>query len=397
MNNKDTKTAVCKVQVISPLHIGDGEEITPLEFFESNNKLVVYNLNKRLINDSNFLEELLQRTDRIKNYHEYFLRDLLTNAEKENKEFYRYTIDINENTLLLLDKQFRKSNRADIRTIVKDVNDHVYIPGSSLKGALRTAFAYMVLREDDRLRDTLERKIKEAIIIPGSYRNRVEKIYSAVEDIIFRPFKSSDAKKDIFRMLRVSDLLSSDHKLGVVGTKTLARRGLLGYINLLEAVMAESSFEGEIDLNIELGRFKEKLGWKILDTLSVSTDILLNACRSFYGDLIRFEKQYFQRHPNRREVASVERFYNVLENVTVDKNETLVRIGMGSGYYWKTLALLLMKSKLFTWENFLRRAGRRNQAKNPTLSSRVVIETHPETPVLGWVKLTLIKKRKQNA
>ena len=138
-----------KITVIGPIHVGDGKKLKKIEYIydKQNNRVVVLDTTKTY--------SYLEQEGKLGRFQEYILspekdrykdednsKDIFSFLLKENisKEIweswkrYDYSITERENTRL-----------NEIHSFVKDANGNPYIPGSSIKGMIRTALlAYLV-------------------------------------------------------------------------------------------------------------------------------------------------------------------------------------------------------------------------------------------------------------
>ena len=115
------------LQTLSPVHIGDGNELRQgFDFMVRGN--ATYRLNEDAILQA---KENLVRPDRAGHYPTPGA--LLSEADYERDGYFRYIL-----------RGAARSGKMDarVKSFIKDVYDRPYIPGSSLKGALRTALAW---------------------------------------------------------------------------------------------------------------------------------------------------------------------------------------------------------------------------------------------------------------
>ncbi|MHD0396720.1 type III-A CRISPR-associated RAMP protein Csm5 [Staphylococcus simulans] len=142
------KTYKIKLTAIGPIHIGSGQTIRKQEYIYDDYQSKVYFIDglkmtkflkaKHLLNK--FLSYIGQNAHRANLM--YFLKN--NNVKKEDwVKFTKYSLPVyqgkNVNKLKRVDTFDNKAKPLnDIHTMIRDGNGEVYIPGSSLKGALRT-------------------------------------------------------------------------------------------------------------------------------------------------------------------------------------------------------------------------------------------------------------------
>ncbi len=368
----------CKGKVLSPFHIGTGKEITPLDYFIEDNRIVVYNFQKLLGEDTSFAERFLKLTEK-QNVRKLFLKDILTSKQKSNKNYYLYTGAVSRHLKGDLESEMNKSNKANIWEFIKDTKYKPFIPGSSIKGTIRTAIVYYIFKKDEDLKSQLTKRLwKESKNI--------------VNSLIFQP-GDLDAKEDILRILSVSDAnIIEDAPLSIECAKRLSSKRLLGFPNYYECVKPESRLS--FSLSFFKALIKAKPEWqKILLKYRVDKQSIINYCREFSNDLIEQEISYFENHKERNFALKVKKFYEEkLKKEPLEENEFLLRLGQGGGFYGKTLAMLLEKTKGFDYRKFIGNFGRKisgkvTQGRELKKTSRTILSNNWNYPILGWVKI----------
>ena len=78
-------------------------------------------------------------------------------------------------------------------------------------------------------------------------------------------------------------------------------------------------------------------------------------------------------------------FYKTLQNFKFSEKGFLINIGQGTGFYFKTLAMLLEKEEDFDYKKFIEKFGRRKQGKELSKTSRTIITSNTQYPVFGWL------------
>ncbi|MCW3142248.1 MAG: type III-A CRISPR-associated RAMP protein Csm5, partial [Methanophagales archaeon] len=130
-----------EIEVISPVHVGSGGGISPIEY-------VLEDKFYRADMDGLFADERFE-SDR-------FIEDAKVGAlylgrfdSELAKEHVRYALDISQPTRTNLQGLIGKRS-SEVREFIK-TKDDAYIPGSSVKGAIRTAILWWVLKNDRQL------------------------------------------------------------------------------------------------------------------------------------------------------------------------------------------------------------------------------------------------------
>ena len=136
------------IKTLAPVHIASGKKINKLEYVYSPESKIVYIMN--MVKLSNFFvkRKLMDVfVNRIQDGNEEFSLAVFLKEkavmESKYKEFAEYSYK-NENVSVL-------PNQMEIYEFVKDAYGYPYVPGSSIKGVLRTALEYdKIMRNYDK-------------------------------------------------------------------------------------------------------------------------------------------------------------------------------------------------------------------------------------------------------
>ncbi|MDX1957338.1 MAG: type III-A CRISPR-associated RAMP protein Csm5 [Leptospiraceae bacterium] len=173
------------IEFLTPVHIGSGETVGPIEYFIKDGKLHKLNM-PRFISSltseqrKSFID-FLDRDDQVK------LRTFPQNiAKKEDCDLIIPVSKAIENEYVEKVKQF--NNRLEINLFPQDgVRKRPYLPGSSLKGAFRTTIVQMIVNKTsaDLLKEFLQN----------------EKSFEA-EVVGYK----KDIRRDVFKALKIPDI-----------------------------------------------------------------------------------------------------------------------------------------------------------------------------------------------
>lgn len=213
---------------------------------------------------------------------------------------------------------------------IKDVADRLYLPGSSLKGAIRSALAW------DVAHSPAVAALEKAVT--GGPKNADD----AIEQEVFLGAprlqrRINKTVRDVLRVLRISDsapLAVTPDLLAVRIYRSRSAQGLIA----LEAVPAGVEFRAT--LQIERYPFESQAARSILDfgdwQRRLQPDELAAACRRRAARLIDGEQEYFTRQTDAVELT---RFYaNLRAHLErMDAHTFLLPIGWGAGWRSKTL------------------------------------------------------------
>lgn len=209
------KSYKCRLTTKSPVFVGSGKEILKKEY------LFIENRKKVAVVDTNQLYNFLAQKGKAREYEKYLLLENKSNLSqflnglrvntKEISPFYKYTLESGD---YLQDR----SSGLHIMEFVKDVYGCPYIPGSTIKGMLRTA-----ILSDDCLRAPDKYKRSRAVIADNLKSNErikrtsfLKQESNQTEATAFRTLdrgkkansdkiRSNDAVNDILQGLIISD------------------------------------------------------------------------------------------------------------------------------------------------------------------------------------------------
>jgi len=373
-----------KIVTLSPVHIGSGEEITPWEYGLVQGKVEVYkfeNVVRELsqhFSGQRLKNTMLELRDRIRN--EGFnstLGDFLHRNNVEVEPLYR--VDCNT--------KLKEGRYKVIKEFIK-TEGKVYIPGSEIKGALRTLFIFgLIYRSIKKQDNNLMRRFKGIIEntlkrLAGAEQRERKKIWDKaniqLNKLILCP--KGDAKYDLFRAVKVGDTSSVDPSQTLyIDTITLvgSRRS---FLEPHELIKEGGLFEFNLDISEEDKRALKKIytGKDMHERIDLLTlEFLHESSQHFYKFLLDIEKEFFERCRKNDVLRSLSN----VENSYV-KGDFILRIGKHQGFLSITamLPIYLGDKNLFgdTFKNIFK------NARHEPVKTRKVTSSGK---VLGWCKL----------
>ena len=325
------------LQTLTPLHIGDGDELRQ-DFDFTVYKNHTYRLDEDAI--------LLARSDMLRPDRQGHYPPpgrLLSEADFQNGDLFRYVL-----------RGAARSGKTDARlkSFIKDVYDRPYIPGSSLKGAIRTALAWTGWEE---VRPKLDR---------SAVGSRKSWAGQPLEKKLF----GSEPNLDLLRALHVTDLLGLSEVgegLRIVNAQVLTKRNAGSPIEL-EALPGDIAFKGSITIDETLFsslaepvlHFGNRRHW---------LDGLMGRVQAHSQARIAELLEWFEgADPS---YSAVARFYRRLHETSLGKTQALVQLGWGSGWDGKTFWTHLQTDPLL-FEQLVKdfnmhKAGRDSPARKP--------------------------------
>jgi len=286
---------------LTPIHIGAGRSYEPFEYAVVGDVIHHFSLDRLML-------ALPQREQvRLVGAVEHSLsavRALMTEYADMARQAAQFTAEVSPAAQALLAERTSEANPEVLGAI--RTGNQPYVPGSSLKGALRTALLYRVMEQRG-----IEWHGKNA---------------RALEQNAFRHRTPQD---DPFRALIVSDGQPLTYRTRVRATAVRSRHGsewvdgpdmLVETIPGLLSDRVEGASQHMLHVDGTFYRYHD-------DAFPLSASGLLAACRTFYGRHLAEEEAYTQSLP---ETAAV---YKALaaHAARLPDHACLVRLGWGSG------------------------------------------------------------------
>ncbi|MFQ6119976.1 MAG: type III-A CRISPR-associated RAMP protein Csm5 [Methanosarcinales archaeon] len=300
---------------VTPIHIGSGVEVDPFEYV-IDDKFYKINLNKFI--------ELLDEKDR-NNFLDISAKNIVQTRQviKNKANLYlvsEYTAKVSDEVRNIYNSKISDPrNELDIQTFIKSRNLS-YVPGSSVKGAIRTALLYHYAKKP------------------------LQRVDRNIENELFRYKKEAD--HDPFRALKISDSgFIQQEQMQVYNVKTYTKKsGLfkeLGFNIFMECTDAhllnkKVRFEHTLHIDEELQKYNYL-------SIKLTPDIIIKACKEFYGKLIESEKKFFEGESAESIYLELEKLYGLIEK---KDNRFLLRLGWGSQYDGITLNLAMQRREI---------------------------------------------------
>ncbi len=379
-----------QVEILTPLHIGTGEELRHrFEYVVHQNKTWRLDVDRILESRYEEWQKLTQRAGKMVTPAQ-LLREM---DFQQHPEFFRY---------VLAGTPRSEKTYAALRECIKDPWDRPYLPGSSLKGAIRTALAWAGWEE-------VGISLKEGMFQEwhhGEKRWRPRKhVGDRLERLLFEPRASAknphrrSPHLDLLRALQISDLhgpQKAGERLAVLNAQVVTRDGLQAPIPL-EAVVG-ATFEGTLKVDDYLfSRHAQKLGFR--DRQHWLTAEFLPRLRRYSQarmEALADRFAFYARH-NIPGAADLVTFYQRLLTMRLPDNAVFLTVGWGTGWDGKTFWTHLQRDQEL-FENLVRQYRLQRRPKGAPLrkpgdvfpsSRRVVVRAGKIAAPFGWVVIML--------
>ncbi len=369
-----------KLKPLTPVHVGDGEEIIPWEYSPSEGRVNVYPVEHivkelsgrysgpRLRNLLLTLRNEVRRSGFSRNFGD-FIRSQGVHVEPQ------YSIPCKSN---LKDREFKS-----IKSFVKSLG-RVYIPGSEIKGALRTVFLFgVVLRELKQERMDLAAQITQTIRRtlhnpPEKEKDPWKSASNSIEWLILRRGSPdrNDAKYDLFKALKVYDSGTCEpERCLYVDNVTIVGSKSRSFSDPHELLTPGTEF----DVKVEIDEDQKKA--------------LKKATSNPYVDLLTEEFLHesaaeFARYVLTEDIRFFESVYpQALDSLSgvesaVGEKEFVVRIGKHQGFLSTTVMVILKLGNRELYESFFRKVITRSD-REPNKTRKITQSDQS----LGWCKL----------
>ncbi len=356
-----SKHYTLNVMTLSPLHIGTGRELLRgYDFAVHGGKTWRIDedklLDAALGDDEEFSDALLGRpADELLHSEDY----------KVGSPFFRYVVKGTPRS---------HDTGAHLREQIKDAFDRPYLPGSSLKGALRTALLDTALSRNPRALDT----------------RRLERSRKYAARSLERELLGRDPNHDLLRALHVADSqpLNPSRSLTIENVQVVSG-GAPGSPIEVEALKPNVTLRTSIKLDLALFSpqaertlgFGERRNW---------LEGLMAVCRARAEPLLAAERDWCAAH---RTLQPLAEFYASLHQVVAEMpdNRTLLQVGWGGGWLNKTIGnRLSARDREDVIGQYGLARGKRHSGDPFPKSRRVAIDSQgrPAAP-LGWVLIEM--------
>ena len=369
------------LKTLTPLHIGSGEKYPPCNLVvlkEEDNKKTAVRLNTR-----KFLEVLRKRPQITKE-----LSKTLTLKEVENVEdgvFYEVS--------LYSDFSSGKRN-PEIPEVVHHPDGSVYIPGSSLKGAVKLALTWHVLRNNRNLLEEFRKRVQEDI--KNHKKNHKRTFYGTNEFLngLFR-FDPRGINTDYFRFLRISDSQTLKTQVVVhdVGIFYVARPNSHPKTFSLEFVPINRDFVFDVRfVKEEYDYFLTHVRKHYRVELPKSIEEIFSIVNEFYSEVFKFEKERFEKAKENfkgLDTSKIEERFQKIEKVLQSKKYVLIHVGYGGGLMANSLFILLDEETRKQVRNIIKNHGK----DEAPLTRRYLVQSENNSyrviSPIGWCALWL--------
>lgn len=403
-----------KLRTLSPLHIGCGETYNGVSFL----------LDKR--KKPNLISVLDEKTI-FEALNEKQVSQFVKWVEKE--QFPNLFIFLQKelgDRSFFLQNQLQKRARYSIPSLageekIRDINAFIkqantpYIPGTEIKGAIRTAIFYCAFQNNQGIQNKFVseiNKILDELILKGNgsnYKNYIESVKNrkepdrkkksalvsrikrttqAMEAMVFNG-KHGDAKYDLMKFLQVGDT-------SVISPDSLAVSCVKLFGASMESPMFNEYLKSGLDIPISSLKVEMDISrnWRVKNMgfsskqeyLVSNISTILENCHRFSKDLLDEEITYFIQHGK----TNIAYHLQAIAALNTHKSPVL-RIGKDEGYNSVTIGLAVKKIMPELYNDVLIHTTKGKsydeEHGGPLPKSRKIVQWNKSELTAGWVQL----------
>lgn len=370
-----------QLKVVSPVHIGSiDQKLSPFEYIQQGQ--YVYQISDEKLSQFLFQKKLIDAYISAveREGHNFRLLKFFNEKRVKLTEADLLIISGGRKTILLV------SGLQDYRPFIRDGLSGLYIPGTSIKGVIRTAILYNALT-NYKIKDPdgFKRTIVDPIEKTEPYKFKKKSSFEWIQEKWLENFRLGDKNNrpntDWLRMIHISDAYPS----------TILPETTLIPINILKKETPAWKYKTEnsgqkttiwAECIPQNTFFEFEIVWdkKLLEnfrsennnlSLPQSIDEVLSNIKKWSDDIINFEKDFTRG--------------NDLENWYKNNNANF-RIGFGSGMISTTIAMLLPEKT----RKLIRNLAGKNKGEEVAPKSRRVWVKDNQTIPLGWAVMEIL-------
>jgi CRISPR-associated protein Csm5 len=381
MNKNSTFSKRMIIEPISPIFIGSGEKVGKFETLVAGNKTYILNFDK-LMENGKFVALFVENMDKIldTSTKDGALKAIF-NYLKMNIEDYSHT-----SFPTIYDKN-GKPNTLQISRFVHTAG-RFYIPGSSIKGAIRTALI--------RANGAFAKRFENVLNTPNISKSEVNEI----EDNVF-----GSAQLSPFKALIISDSSFIDKnyikfkKVEVIHLEKGEQR-IPQFLELWlhdlkntgsNKVESRITFKADVSSKLlnQNGAMKDAIGY--LMQVFGSEKNFVDTMKEAVQILIEMEKQKINAS-NYQQKSELLNFYNTLSKINKEtENGFVLRVGGHSGFYSKTAYRGFLQPKQVKVLKILLGHKEVKEYNFPVTTRIVRLSESPKDILpIGWIKVELL-------
>ena len=362
-----------EIEPVSPVFIGSGEKIEKFETIVKENTMYILDFQKLLTNDD-FVELFIAR-----------IQDILDRSKKDEamqEIFQKLNLELSEVSLGTSQVLFRNNKPVNLqmKRFVRSAGRY-YVPGSSIKGAIRTA----LIKSDQNLVRHFEDHLKKRNI------NIERKIFGQPNQSPFRLLEISDSdfidKEFVkFELITVRNLLKTKASIPMILELWLDNKDESNK-NKDKSNKVRALLQSRVDRLSQMENVIKDPG-KLLETLG-DKGKFVETVKNASEKIIQLEIERIKKASNPNEFKSILNFYKkLLEENKKMRDGFLLRLGAQTGFFSKTFfTRFLNREELKFLKSTCKVYRKINEGLFPVSIS--IYESQEPKP-LGWVRVRFV-------
>ncbi len=386
-----------KITPVTPIHISDTEKYNKFEYYIYRNRFYLKDLLKFFRDNAEDYDTAVK-----------IIRDLRFSP---GPKYIRYTLPVYIGNSNNDPKEFSQPTEW-IYAFIKDPFGRPFIPGSSLKGCIRTAITYSLIKRIEGLSTNIFEEV-------CNFREKAKKDNKALykrnlQEILNKYLiPLNDAKYDLFKALVIRDSqpfpyrkFNSDYfeipHFGICEGRKVVKKYDTKQFNithLMESLLPDLDKPIEIPFTIDKSIIDNIIRcpeedlvenrdiFEELRRILSDKEEFTSALKEFYEALKNAQKRYFD---NTKLKGA---FKGLLEIFGKGGDAIYLQIGFGTGYLSKTIALVYDDEKIIELQKNLHLGkGKYSYPVRPYPCSRILttsVNTCKPSLLMGWFKLEI--------
>lgn len=385
-----------KIEPLTAVHIGTGEKLLPLDYTLATPK---GSENKRYVkfNSDKIISTILESEDEslIQKLQETSESNDIDKLGKFFQEYFYKGIEYDAKTTSEFAKLFSAKKSDGLRSNALEVEQMLhtgnvpYIPGSSVKGAVRTAILNnILLREMDddsynALKYMADEEKQRDFKKKGTYEKKIQNRALQIDEKL----KCNDVQKDPFRCLEFTDCKFSP-KAQIVGcienikidrlTKELTETGMQIIAESIPGTLLGGKYSAELSLRINTDLQNTDLIESFHINKKITIREIIDSCNFFFEK--QFNKEYEKFYSDAVEhVDKIVSLKKIVDSIDSVKNQFIIRLGRWSQIEFVALGNDFRNPKT---------PSRRGKVM-PYGTTRTVLNYDGQYIPMGWCKCTV--------
>lgn len=366
-----------KLETLTPVHIGTGQKYNRFECIVKGNKIF-------RVSFTDLIKTYPDKTETIINAAESGKLDILNALQLDETKITKYS-------LLNIHDYWQ----GEIKECVKTNNYLPYIPGSSLKGAVRTSLLWRYFRNNPSVFDKLMSQLKFEMV-RGKY-NKKTLMNNFIQNVFNFTKEKYTAQRDILKFVIISDFMplkNVELLLTKINTYDLKQNDT----NIIASVFAEcirGKFVGNISLSESIKFFTDnEFKRKFLEIFNVELDkkIKIEELEKKVMESIKTSLNDFLNWAMNYELELAKKMKLDIENLSGDDK---IRIGFGTGTIYQTLIKLIEEADVNLAKNVVNKCNLGKFRRNIDYTTKnTLYPPYPKTleltedhKPLGWCEM----------